>query len=191
MAEGADSPDKILFEKGEDVRGLRPKLNALARNQERLFGAVRPPQQVMKAVGGGTAQAYVIDIIGGQLLTSSGGVNFYGVKYLNYSISSSASALNPGACNSSTGVQTASPSPSISAWPDGLGYGNMWDGSSWSRVIIVNDVSSPTGFPVLGYQSDEMGIEPTDKHYRVYSTKTRQIALPDSSTVTAYEILYA
>lgn len=153
---------------------------------ERQLASLR--QQTPVRIGPTTATTInPIIIIGGQSLGNLGGITTYGItRYSGILSGITTQTYDPGTVNATTGAETGGPSPAITAWPDGLGYGTLWNGTTFERVIVVNDDNGPLSTALIGGASDDATYAPSYRQCRTLSTRTASVTLADLTTITAY-----
>ncbi len=128
-----------------------------------------------------------ITIIGGQQLANFGGIITYGIKLFVGTLSAiTTQTYDPGTVNAVTGAQTGAPSPAITAWPDGLGYGNVWNGSLFYRVMVVNDGRGTMATALTGGANDDTTYAPTFRQVKMISSRIVAVTLADGTSIQAY-----
>lgn len=151
----------------------------LARLQHRVPVRLGPPP--------GPPQSIII--IGGQSLGTFNGITTYGIKlYVGTLASITTQTYDPGTVSATTGAQTGAPSPAITAWPLGIGYGTSWDGVEYSRVIVVNDSRGSMQTALIGGASDDTTYAPSYRQVTVLSSRTVSVTLADATTIEAYSV---
>ncbi len=129
----------------------------------------------------------LIIIIGGNTLGTFNGITTYGIAKFSGTLASvTTQTYDPGTVNASTGAETGGPSPAITAWPSGLGYGTLWDGDTYSRVIVCNDSRGAMATALIGGASDDTTYAPTYRQVRMLSQRIVGVTKADSSVVSAY-----
>ncbi len=133
-----------------------------------------------------TAPQLVI-IIGGNSLGVFNGITTYGISKFAGTLSGvTTQTYDPGTVNSATGVETGAVSPAITAWPAGLGYGTLWDGDAYSRVIVCNDSRGTMASALIGGASDDTTYAPTYRQVRMLSSRIVPVTKADGTIVSAY-----
>ncbi len=129
----------------------------------------------------------VIVVIGGASLGTFNSITTYGIAKFNGTLSGvTTQTYDPGTVNSATGAETGAPSPAITAWPSGLGYGTMWDGDTYSRVIVCNDSRGTMAVAMIGGASDDTTYAPTTRQSRILAQRIISVTKADGSIVSAY-----
>jgi hypothetical protein len=125
-------------------------------------------------------------IIGGQSLGLYNAITTYGItKYIGTLGSITTQTYSPGTVNATTGAETAGPSPAITAWPSGLGYGTTFGAAGYGRVIVVNDSRAGTATLLIGSSTANPTFVPSAMEGMVYSTRYGAVTLADGTTITA------
>lgn len=164
-----------------NVHDLVRRIDSLERDLEWLT------QQVPIRIGISDSGIKPIIVIGGQSLGTFNTITTYGITKFSGTLSGiTTQTYDPGTVNSSTGAETGGPSPAITAWPSGLGYGTMWNGSTYERVMIVNDSRGTMATALIGGASDDTTYAPTYRQVRVLSSRLVSVTLADSTTISAY-----
>lgn len=145
-------------------------------------------QQVPVRIGGEGLPISPIIIIGGQTAFSdSGGVTAYMIaKLFSVLDGITTQTYDPGTVNASTGAQTGAPSPGITAWPSGLGFGTRWTGMEYERVIVVNDSRCPIPSVLVGGASDDTTYAPSTRQRTILSSRQGTVRLADNSTISVW-----
>ncbi len=149
---------------------------------------LREERRILPSRSGALMRPVGIYPIGGQTLGTSGAITSYGIKkYAGILAGITTQTYDPGTCNPVTGVETGAPSPARTAWPDGLGFGDMWDGVAFSRVIIVNDSRGCMAGALAGGASDDTTYLPTSSRPgRMVSQEIAYVTKADGSLEPAY-----
>lgn len=129
-----------------------------------------------------------IYIIGGQSLGTFNTITTYGiVKFSGVLSGITTQTYDPGTVNSTNGVETGGPSPAITAWPNGLGYGTMFNGSTYERVMVVNDNQGTMATALIGGASDDTTYAvTTNRMCRMQSSRIVSVSLADGTSISAY-----
>lgn len=128
-----------------------------------------------------------IIIIGGQTLGTFNSITTYGIKKYSGTLASiTTQTYDPGTVNATTGAQTGAPSPAITAWPDGIGFGTMFDGEEYSRVIVCNDSRGTMQTALIGGASDDTTYAPSERQVTILSARTISVTLADASIIEAW-----
>lgn len=145
-------------------------------------------QQVPLRIGPIAINASPIIIIGGQSAGTYGGITAYIINRYTSGILDgiTTQTYDPGTVNATTGAQTGAPSPAITAWPSGLGYGTRWTGSEYERVIVVNDTRCPIPTALIGGASDDTTYAPSTRQMTVLSSRRGTVRLADDSTISVW-----
>ncbi len=137
------------------------------------IGVNRPPMSII--------------IIGGQTMGTSNGITYYGIEKFAGTLSSVASAsYDPGTVNSTTGAQTAGPTPAITAWPSGLGFGTACINGSYKRVMVVNDSRGGCANALVGGADDDTTYVPSLRQTTILSTRLLTVTISGGTTISAY-----
>ncbi len=129
----------------------------------------------------------VIIVIGGASLGTFNSITTYGIAKFSGTLSAvTTQTYDPGTVNSATGAETGGPSPAITAWPSGLGYGTLWDGDTYSRVIVCNDSRGTMAVAMLGGASDDTTYAPTYRQSRILSQRIVSVTKADGTSISAY-----
>ncbi len=165
------------FNAEQEIRELHRLVAELQRGQAQRQLWSYPPQGPQ-----------LIYPIGGQTLGTSGAITSYGIKKFSGNLSGiTTQTYDPGTCNPTTGAETAGPSPARTAWPDGLGFGDLWNGTAFVRVIIVNDSQGCMAGALSGGASDDTTYLPTGTSpTRMLSKAIVSVTKADASIVLAY-----
>lgn len=135
---------------------------------------------------GGASVDYSTYIVGGQTLSTYNGVTTYGItKHIGILSGITTQVYSPGECNPTTGAEAVAPSPAITAWPAGLGYGTLIGASGYSRAIVVNDDRAGTATLLVGSSTANPTFAPSIMEGRIYSTRTGPVTLADGTSITA------
>lgn len=159
---------------------LRLKLETLQTEFERLRNRV--PVRI-----GDQMVPQMIIIIGGNSLGLFNGITTYGIRKFNGTLSSVTTAsYNAGTVNPSTGAETGGPTPAITAWPSGLGYGTRYNGLGYDRVFVVNDSRGTMATALIGGASDDTTYAPSYRQVRMLSQRQIIVTKADGSSLLAY-----
>lgn len=160
---------------------LRLKLEALQIQHDRLRSRV--PVRI-----GDVQTPKAIVIIGGQSFGTFNSIESFGImKYTPGTLSGIPNGTyDPGTVNSTTGVETGAPTPGKSAWPVGLGYGTLWTGFSYLRVIVCNDQRGIAAASLIGGADDDTTYAPSWRTETILSQRTLTVSKVDLSLVYAY-----
>ncbi len=143
--------------------------------------------QVPVRLGISQSSPQLIIVIGGQTLGTSGSITTYGIAKFSGTLSGiTTQTYSPGTVNTSTGAETVAPSPAITAWPSGIGYGTLWDGNEYTRVLVCNDSRGTMATALIGGASDDTTYAPTYRQVRMLSQRQVTVSLADGSTVLCY-----
>lgn len=163
------------------IADIQRRISSLETELARLQHRV--PVRLGQAPGG----PQTIIIIGGQTLATFNGITTYGIKRFAGTLSGiTTQTYDPGTVSATTGAQTGAPSPAITAWPNGIGFGTMWDGAEYTRVIVCNDQRGGAATAMIGGASDDTTYAPTYRQTRMLSQQILEVSLADASIVLAY-----
>ncbi len=128
-----------------------------------------------------------IIIIGGQSMGTSNGITYYGIeKFAGILESIAVSAYDPGTVDPDTGAETAAPTPGLTAWPSGLGYGTVFANGVYTRVRVVNDSRGGCANALIGGASDDTTYAPSVRQTTILSSRLVAVTLSDGSSITAW-----
>lgn len=137
-------------------------------------------------IGGGVTESLIIPI-GGQTLVTFNGITAYGVnRYSGTLASITTQTYDPGTVDATSGAETVAPSPAITAWPTGLGYGTRVTAAGYDRVIIVNDDRGALSTIMIGGASDDTTYTPSSRQSRLLFDRVALVTKADSTTVRAW-----
>ncbi len=129
----------------------------------------------------------LIIIIGGNSLGTFNSITTYGITKFSGTLSAiTTQTYDPGTVNTSTGVETVAPTPAITAWPNGIGYGTLWDGDQYTRVMVCNDSRGTMASALIGGASDDTTYAPTFRQVRMLSQRQVPVTLADGTSITCY-----
>ncbi len=132
-------------------------------------------------------QPQAIIIIGGQTMGTFNSITYYGIEKFAGTLSGiTTQTYDPGTCNSATGAETGAPSPAITAWPSGIGFGLRWDGKIYRRVIVVNDSRGGCANALLGGANDDTTYVPSVRTTTILSSKQVSVTKADASIVSGW-----
>ncbi len=156
-------------------------INQLAERLQRL------EDLVPLRIGGTPPGPVAMFVIGGQSLGTFNSITTYGIQFYSGTLSAiTTQTYDPGTVNATTGVETGAPSPAISAWPLGLGFGTMWNGSTYERVVICNDARGTMATALIGGANDDTTYAPTYRQGRMLSQRTVSVTKADGTSISAY-----
>jgi hypothetical protein len=136
--------------------------------------------------GGAAAAVSSVYIVGGQSLGTYNLVTTYGiVKQTGILSGITTQVYDPGECDPITGAEFLAPSPAITAWPAGLGYGTKFGAAGYQRVMVVNDGRAGTATLLVGSATDNPTRIPSAQEGMIYSTRTGPVTLADGTSITA------
>lgn len=137
--------------------------------------------------GGASVAVVPIYIIGGNSLGTYGAVTSYGITKQNVILSGiTTQVYSPGECNPTTGAETVAPSPAITLWPSGIGFGTALTAAGYVRVIVINDLRSGPATLLVGSSTSNPTRAPSPLEGMVYATRMGTVSLLDDSTISGY-----
>ncbi len=135
----------------------------------------------------GASRPVLIMPIGGNSLGVFNGITTYGITKVVGTLSGvTTQTYSPGTVNTSTGAETVAPSPAVTAWPGGLGYGTRWNGTIYDRVLICNDSRGSMATALIGGASDDTTYVPSYRQVRMLSQRVVSVSKLDGTLVYAY-----
>lgn len=135
--------------------------------------------------GGAATTTTAVYILGGQSLGTYNTITSYGILKLSTTLSGiTTQVYSPGECNPTTGAETVAPSPAITLWPTGLGFGVALGANGYERVIVINDGRSGPATLLVGTSTSNPTRIPSPLEGLIYSTRTGTVSLLDGSTIT-------
>ncbi len=138
-------------------------------------------------VGALTLAPQGIIIIAGQSMGTNNGVTTYGIEKFAGTLSSiSVVAYDPGTVNATTGAETAGPTPALTAWPSGLGYGTARFRGGYKRVIVVNDSRGGCANALVGGDSSDTTYAPSVRQVTIIASRQLTVTLSDGTSILAW-----
>ncbi len=156
-------------------------------NLQRELATLRA--QVPVRIGITTSGPVPITIIGGQTIGTFGGITTYGIKRFAGTLAAiTTQTYDPGTVDTATGEQTGAPSPAITAWPLGIGFGTLFNSMVYSRVIVVNDNRGTMATLLIGGASDDTTYVPSFRQVTVLCQRQVGVTKADGTSVRAYAV---